>query len=609
MLQMTDVSRWIGLTTLVLAVTACGGGGGGTGSGNGSGMGGGGGADQGPRPPQATVVRDDNPSVGRLDVGPADFFPTTVSGRWVFDRLDDRSQRLGSTTLDITPFSTPFGKHLRVTEIDDGAASITTDLRLEPAGWVLPSLSNSELPAGAVGIIGELTQYPTPFYAIGSTRVQFRSGNYGADIDGDGVHESFEFEFRQTMVGYDMVDGPDGPIEALHVRDELLLTVIPSRRNTANLQATVVTDSWLAKDAGLVRERVRSVGSGGRDVFEPYTLALKSVLIGGLNPLDAGSVRQIRTLDIVNHDLVFDAGRNRYYASVPGSVVGQGNRIAVIDATSGAVSYSAVVGSQPGVMALAADGASLYVALDGSSELLRLRLPDLVEVGRMRLPADARYGPYVTESLAASPVDANVVALSLAYNGLSPRHAGVMLVRELVGMPLRTQGHTGANVIVFSSDGQSLYGFNNETTEFGLRRIQVLADGLLEQLVLTNAVGQFYLRSIDRTAYGMVLGNRLYAQDPMAPLGLVSGAAECRALTPQTLACLTSTFDRSFSLLVADAGNATVRARLSVPADNQSFRRILVAGPAGELAVRDRIGHPTSKEASRILLLRHAALQ
>ena len=580
----------LGLASLVLTLAACGGGGG---------------ADEGPRQPQATVVRDVNPTAARLAVGPADFFPTTVSARWVFDRLDDSGQRLGATTLDLTPF----GAQVRAVETDDGVASETTFFRPEAAGWILADLSNTRLPAGAIAIIGELIQYPAPFHAIGSTRVQFRSGNYGADVDGDGVNESFEFEFRQTMVGYESVAVPKGPIEALHIRDELLITVIASKRGSANLRASAVSDYWLARGVGPVRERVRSIGSEGRDVFPPYTLALTSVRIGGVDPLPLNAIGEVQTLDIVNRDLVFDAARGRYYASVPGSVLGQGNRIAVIDAASGAITYSAVVGPEPGVMALAADGASLYVALDGSSELLRLSLPGLAEVGRMRLPTDSNFGPYVTESLAASPVDPAVVALSLAYTGLSPRHAGVLLVRGLVGMPQRTQGHTGSNSIVFGKDGRSLYGFNNETTEFGLRRIEVLADGLAERQVLSNAVGQFYLQSIDRTANGLVVGNRLYAEDTLAPLGLVNGALECRTLPAQALACVTSSFDTAFNLIVADAGNATVRANLSAPTDTQPSRRIIVAGPIGSLAVRDRIDHPARREAARILLLRDAAFQ
>jgi hypothetical protein len=582
---------------LALLLAACGGGGGG------------GAADpvaaDGPRLPQATVVRDENPTMARLSVGPADFFPAAAVVRSVFDRLDDGGQRLGSTTLDLTPL----GPVLRAVETDDGIASETTDLRLDDAGWMLQDLRNSLLPAGAVALIGELLQYPAPFHGIGSTRVQFRSGNYGADVDADGVNESFEFEFRQTMVGYETVQGPNGPIEALRIRDELLLTVIPSRRAGSNLQARAVSDSWLARGLGLVRERVSSTGSDGRDVFAPYTLVLRSLTVDGVDPLDVNTLRDVQAVELVHRDLVFDPGRSRYYASVPGRVAGQGNRIAVIDAGTGAVSWSGVVGSEPGVMALAADGASLYVALDGSSELLRLSLPGLAEIGRMRLPQDGSFGPYVTEALAASPVEPGTVAVALAHTGLSPRHAGVLLVRDLVAQPVRTAGHTGSNVIVFGRSGQQLYGLNNETTEFGLRRIALTADGLVEQQVLGGAVGQFYLQSMDRTATGLVLGNRLYAEDSLAPLGTVADAAECRALPNAALACVASHFDSRLELLVADARFGTLQLRLQVAVQGPASRRVLVAGPPGSLAVRDGIEHPASREASRVLLLRHPAFE
>ncbi|EHR73493.1 hypothetical protein BurJ1DRAFT_4707 [Burkholderiales bacterium JOSHI_001] len=580
----------------LLALVACGGGGG---SGDTPPV-----VDNGPRQPQATVVRDDNPTAARMALGPADFFPTAAAGQWDYNRLDDSGNRLGGTRIE----STPGLNSLQVVETEDGRVSETTTFRLDATGWVMSSLANTLLPAGAIAIIGEITQYPSPFHAIGSTRVQFRSGDFGRDVDGDGVNESFEFQFRQTMVGYETVAGPNGPVEALHIRDELLVTVIPSKRGSANLQASAVADDWLVKGLGYVREQVRSLGSEGRDVFAPYTLALASARIGGADPLDVNAINQIQSLDITNRDLVYDAARGRYYASVPGSVLAQGNRIAVIDAASGAVSYSAAVGSEPGVMALAADGASLYVALDGSSELLRLALPGLTELGRMRLPADSGFGPYVTESLAASPVDPQVVALSLAYTGISPRHAGVLLVRNLQPMPQRTAGHTGSNAIVFGTNGQWMYGFNNETTEFGLRRIEVLADGVAERQVQPGAVPQFYLRSILRSANGLVLGNRLYAEDSLSPMGQINGAAECWPLAAPKLACITETFGSAFDLLVADASQSTLLARLHAPADTGLSRRILVAGPAGQLAVRDRIDHPARNESTRILLLRHPAL-
>lgn len=587
-----------GAALMVWALAGCGGGGGG-GGGDGSTP-----VLDSPRQPQATVVRDDNPSGPRLALGPADFLPADGQGQWVFNRLDDSGARLGSTTLT----ATRLGQTLSWVENEDNQFQDTTTLRVDADAWRLPRLDNTHLPAGLIAIVGELTQYPSPFHAIGSTRVQYRSGNYGADLDGDGIHESFEFEFRQTMVGYETVAGPNGPIEALHIRDELRVTVIPSKRSGATLYASSTTDDWLARGVGFVRERVRSIGSEGRDVFAPYSLALSTVRIAGLDPLDGKAITQVQTLDVPNRDLVWDAARGRYYASVPGSVVGQGNRIALIDAASGAVSYSAVVGSEPGAMALAADGASLYLALDGSSELVQLSLPGLTEIGRLRLPPDGSLGALAIDAIAASPTDPQVVALSLAYTAVSPRHAGVMLVRRLVDMPLRTQGHTGSNVIAFGSDGRWLYGFNNETTEFGLRRIEVLADGLAERQVLAYAVPQFYLRTMDRTPYGLLLGNRLFAEGTLAPLGQISGAVECRPLVAPKLACITDTSSLTFELLLADASTATVQASLRAPTDNQFARRILVAGPAGQLAVRDRIDHPARREAARILLLRHPAL-
>ena len=41
-----------------------------------------------------------------------------------------------------------------------------------------------------------------------------------------------------------------------------------------------------------------------------------------------------------------------------------------------------------------------------------------------------------------------------------------------------TPGHTGSNVIEFSASAGTLYGYNNETTEFGFRRMAVTAGGV-----------------------------------------------------------------------------------------------------------------------------------
>ena len=596
-MRLSWVARCIGAGVL-LSLVACGGGGGG-GSDPGTPP-----AD-GPRAPLPTVQRDDNPTAARLSVGPDDYLPTG-SSQATFDRLNANGNRVGSTTLSMVWQGRD---RLQFTEADDGGPAQLADMERTAAGWMQSSIPGNQLPPAVNAAIGSLLLLPSPFHAIGTTRVQYRSGNYGVDLDGDGVHESFEFEFRQTMVGEETLALPGGSVTALHIRDVLLLTVVPSRRDQPNLRATATSDTWLAKGLGYVREQVSSVGSEGRDVFPPYTLALASLRIDGVDPLDAAAVRDVHSIALVHRDLVYDTARRAYYASVPGSVVGQGNRLARIDADTGAVTYSAVVGSDPGAMALAADGASLYVGLDGSSEVVRLALPGMTELSRTRLPLHPQLGGLLyAQSLAASPTAPGVVAVALATPNVSPVHAGVALLRDGVLQPVQTAWHTGSNKLVFGADGNSLFGINTESTEFGLRRMAVQADGVVVEQTLSNAFGRFYVPSIDRAGNRLVLSNRIYAADTLAPLGQVADSGDCRVLTASRLVCVAGISSGAAGLLLVDAATSVITSRLTVPGVPASDTLWLVAGPSGQLAVRDQVSHPAGRDAGRVRLVRHPDL-
>ncbi len=582
---------------LLVALAACGGGGGGDAGGGDIPP-----VDDSPRTPLPTLSRDDTPTAARLAVGPDDYLPQ-LSSEATFDRLDANGNRVGSNTLRLLWLGRDT---LQVTEAEDGQGEATSEMRRSAAGWVRPSIPGSQLPPAVEAVIGSLLLLPSPFHAIGTTRVQYRSGNYGVDLDGDGISESFEFEYRQTMVGEETLTLQGVSVQALHIRDALLLTVVPSRRSQPQLQATATSDVWLAKGLGYLREQVSSVGSGGVDVFPPYTLALASLRIGGANPLDPATVRATHSIALVHRDLVYDAARRVYYASVPGSVVGQGNRLARIDADTGAVTYSAVVGSDPGALALAADGGSLSVGLDGSSEVLRLALPGMAELSRTRLPVHPLFGgPLYAQSLAASPTAPGVLAVALATASSSPAHAGVALLRDGVLMPVQTASHTGSNQLVFGADGNSLFGINTESTEFGLRRMAVQADGVVATQVLADAFGSFYVPAIDRIGSRLLLANRLYDTDNLAPLGQVAGGGHCRALVASRFACVPfGTPD----LLLVDATTSVITARLTVFGVGSGDTLRLVTGPSGQLAARAEISHPAARDAGRVLLLRHPDL-
>jgi hypothetical protein len=69
--------------------------------------------------------------------------------------------------------------------------------------------------------------------------------------------------------------------------------------------------------------------------------------------------------------------------------------------------------------------------------------------------------------------------VSLRNQGFSPRHEGVAIYDGAVRRTNVTPGHTGSNAIEFSASADTLYGYNNETTEYGFRRMAVDGSGVM----------------------------------------------------------------------------------------------------------------------------------
>ncbi len=294
---------------------------------------------------------------------------------------------------------------------------------------------------------------------------------------------------------------------------------------------------------------------------------------------------QALDVGLVHNSLVYDSSRNVYYASVPGSVVGVGNTIATVNAVTGQVTHSAPIGSEPDALAIAADGSVLYVGLDGSGEVLRLALPSMTPMGRTRLVVDSFFGRTRAEAIAVSPADGTVAAVSMAwFAGFSPRHAGATLLRDMVMQPQRTQTHTGSNLVTFDSAGTTLYGLNIETTEFGLRRMQVLADGLLQDFVVTAATG-FGVRALAFANNRVIAGPGLYDTPALTAAGVISGASDCLPeRSGGQLLCLSNAIGEG-RVLVANSGTFVIGASLAYATSEPYLPRRLVQGPAGQIAI------------------------
>jgi hypothetical protein len=295
---------------------------------------------------------------------------------------------------------------------------------------------------------------------------------------------------------------------------------------------------------------------------------------------------QAREINLAHNALVYDAVRNLYYATVPGSVVGAGNSIAVINPANGQVAHSAPIGSEPNALAIAADASALYVGLDGSGEVAKLQLPALLEQGRVRLSYASNTGQARAETIAVSPADATVAAVSMAWWTSSPRHAGVVLLRNLVAQPGTTPASAGSNLIVFDDLGSTLYGLGSELSTAVVDRIAVLPNGLAEQAASEDIGGGS--QGLSFGGNRVIAKNTVFAAPGLAAVGTVSGAANCFAARVATaLLCdaNTTSLVEGSRVLVAAMANLAVSDTLQYAASEPYTPRRMVQGPANQIAV------------------------
>lgn len=195
-------------------------------------------------------------------------------------------------------------------------------------------------------------------------------------------------------------------------------------------------------------------------------------------------------LRLITKDLIFDPFTRKIYASLPGSAP-MGNSLVPLDPEAGTVGTSFFIGSEPGKLAISDDGQALYVSLDGAAAVRRFDIPSQTAGLQFSLGSDSFFGPFFVEDMEVMPGNPDTIAVSRKNLGISPRHAGVAIYENGVQLPNTTPRHTGSNVIEFSDSPSTLYGYNNETTEFGFRRMSVDASGVTTLDATGNIISGF----------------------------------------------------------------------------------------------------------------------
>lgn len=257
------------------------------------------------------------------------------------------------------------------------------------------------------------------------------------------------------------------------------------RWNGANLATSRVSPTRLA--ASVFASDVATPGAAQVTVFNPGpgggTSAAQTVQVRAVAP---AATLDLKTLDLPVQDVAWSAATGRLYVSLPGSSPQYANSVAAVDPATGGVTGSVAVGSEPSMLVPARDGSLLYVALDGPGTVRRVTLAPLA--------AGLEFATGRVEEMETMPGNAAALAVSQMNPGTSPRHLGVCLYVDGVPRSRCTQGHTGSNSIEFGETGSVMYGYNNETTEFGFRTIDVLSDGLQEVQVSGGLISWFYAR-------------------------------------------------------------------------------------------------------------------
>src|SRR4029078_3439193 len=119
----------------------------------------------------------------------------------------------------------------------------------------------------------------------------------------------------------------------------------------------------------------------------------------------------VRKVDLPANDLVVDPNTQTLYASVPSTVVNNGNRIVPINPTTGALGTGVFNGSEPSKMAISDNGQYIYVSLDGSGTVRRFNVQSQTLGIQLPLGNSSFSGPFVPRDLAVQPGSPGTVAV------------------------------------------------------------------------------------------------------------------------------------------------------------------------------------------------------
>lgn len=167
----------------------------------------------------------------------------------------------------------------------------------------------------------------------------------------------------------------------------------------------------------------------------------------------------VTILDLPANDMVWDPFAQLIYASIPSSYGVNGNSIAVINPTTGAVTAFHFAGSEPTKLALSADAKYLYVGLNGEGSVQRLALPNFTLDINIPLGTPTS-GLQVANDIEVSPGSSHTIAVAVGPTGCCGSSA-LEFFTDMTKLASSVTS-TGFSQTAFAS-ATLLYGYDNGT--------------------------------------------------------------------------------------------------------------------------------------------------
>ncbi|MGB7298761.1 MAG: hypothetical protein WBD34_05530 [Burkholderiaceae bacterium] len=495
-----------------------------------AGCGGGSGLSTEPRSLLPAYSEEIEPSGERIDLRAQNYFPASLGDTWTYTREVHGNSILDSET-DLSTTATR-----AVTQAQDNDFSITesTERKSEtvrytrgPAGITALTPLAGIFPDPVSELVGDLLEYPEPFFPEGSVSQSYRQGEWPEDLDGDNRPDSFQIEIERRLVGFHTLVRPNDVLtDVAHFAITTRLRLLPSDGHLPELEATFRELTWWAPGIGLVQAgRQLTVGS----FEETEILKISSATVSGDSVYPRAIDGTVLKVALEHVDLVFDPVRSQYYASIPANSDNYPSLIVSIDAQTGALSTPVrTLPGDPGPIAIAHDSSALFVAVNGSGDIVKYQLPDWQELWRVRLPRIETGGRFVqmfAARLAASPTDSDAVVVSMLEPNTSAWHGGVALVKAGVLQQQMTQTNR-SNLIEFDPSGTHLYSISDNS----LHEISVTPDGLVESRSVGFTEGGRSDLAI--SSRGIIQYDRLFSTFDLSFIGRANvNAGMCRQLS------------------------------------------------------------------------------